>query len=181
MGFKVNFRKIDKLEILLKKKFKGAVSDRGMLKEVGEFSVDRIRANARKGKPARQDGSISKFPNLKESTKRIRKSLSKYNDTHATFRFNRSNVTFTGQLLDHVRFKILKDKIELFIKGSRRLYRERNNKVLKGQERTSEEVYKKLVELNTRYKFLALDSKGIERTRRIVLRFLRKSLSLKKK
>lgn len=185
MATKIKYKNINQVQLLIEKKFKDAAKSRDMLKEVGETTVTRVRYNARRGKPANQDGSTREFPTLKPYSIKRRKSIGNNgkNRTHQAFRATRtkSNVTITGQLLDHVRFKIVKGGvIELFIKGSRKLYRGKRGQVLENQEKTSQDVYKKLIELNKRYKFLQIDTKGIERINRIVLKYLRKRLSLKR-
>lgn len=183
MATKVNYKNINQVEVSIKKKFKDAAKSRDMLKEIGDFTVERIRYNARRGKPANKHGDLKEFPTLKPYTIKRRKSIGKYNETHQAFRDTRtkSNVTITGQLLDHVRFKIIKGGvIQLFIKGSRKLLRGKKGQILADQERDSEKVYLQLIDLNKRYKFLTLDRKGVERVNRIVLKYLRKKLSLKR-
>lgn len=65
--------------------------------EVGDFAVERIKYQARTGKPYNSDGT---FPNLKDSTIKNREYLAKYNPPHATYASDFSNLTLTGELLE---------------------------------------------------------------------------------
>ena len=75
-----------------------------MRTEIGTFVQDRLRAQVRRGKPLNDTGT---FPSLKESTKIIREALAGTNTTHPTFKVNKSNLTFSGQLVDAIVFRLL--------------------------------------------------------------------------
>lgn len=65
--------------------------------EVGDFAVERIKYQARIGEPYNSSGS---FPELKDSTRKNRRYLAKYNPTHPVFDVDFSNLTITGDLLE---------------------------------------------------------------------------------
>ena len=73
-----------------------------LLTEIGETLVRMNAKNARVGKAS--DGSS--FPPLSEKWKEMRGKLAQINDTHLAYGRTRSNVTFTGQLLDGLMYTI---------------------------------------------------------------------------
>lgn len=73
-------------------------------KEIGKFVTDRIRFEARRGKPLNVE---RRFPDLKKSSVSIRTYLAALNPTQVTFKPNRSNTTLTGQLLNAVVYELL--------------------------------------------------------------------------
>lgn len=73
-----------------------------LLTEIGETLVRMNAKNARTGKAS--DGSS--FPPLSEKWKEQRGQLSNINKTHLAYSKNRSNVTFTGQLIDGLTYSI---------------------------------------------------------------------------
>ena len=50
-------------------------------------------------------------PNLDSSTIRARRRLENYNSTHSDYSAGRSNLTFTGELLDSIRVKFIASKL----------------------------------------------------------------------
>lgn len=81
--------------------FKKVKSSKPMLNEIGTFTVSTVALSARRRKPL---NSTKSFPALKDSTKSRRKSDAKYNKTHPAFNATRSNLTFSGQLIDALKF-----------------------------------------------------------------------------
>ena len=114
---KVSIKGIPAVEKEIKKVFGKVTQGRQMRKDIGDFVVTRIQAEARRGKPLNENRS---FPPLKDSTKAIRESLSSKNPTHPTFSVNRSNATFSGQLIDSIVFKLGKTVISIFVENTRR-------------------------------------------------------------
>lgn len=92
-------------------------SSKQMNNEIGQFVVGRIQLEARRAKPLNDTRDL---PELKESTKFIRANLEELNETHPAYRANRSNLTFTGQLIDAVVFEIGRQAIEIFVDATRR-------------------------------------------------------------
>ena len=161
------------------------VRDEDQLKtEIGLFLTERIRFQARVGKPLNDDG---RFPPLKDkntskgglpSTVERREYLSRFNKTDSTFASRRSNLTFTGQLLDGLAFNRVKNGIDLLFKGKRKPYRTGP----KSRERNPLSNAELDVELR-KIGFFAFTKPGIEANRkitrqisRIVSRFLRRKL-----
>lgn len=77
-------------------------ASRELLAEIGETVVRMNAKNARTGKAS--DGSS--FPPLSQKWKQQRGELAKVNDTHLAYGQGRSNVTFTGQLIDGLMYEI---------------------------------------------------------------------------
>lgn len=67
---------------------------------VAEQIVDKIRKDGHNFKTGR------KHKPLKRSTIEMRKSLSKYNKTHPEYSASKSNLTFTGRLLNSIKARI---------------------------------------------------------------------------
>lgn len=88
-----------------------------MREEIGEFLITRIKGEARRGKPL---NGLRWFPPLAPSTKMIREALSGVNETHPAFKYDRSNLTFSGQLIDAVVFELTDDHIKIFVDRTRR-------------------------------------------------------------
>lgn len=115
---KVNIKNIPNVERLILKTFKDVKNNKEMLQEIGDFSVGRIRGRVRQGKPLNDTG---RFPSLTEVTKRIRKFLEGLNATHPTYKASRSNVTFTGQLVDAIDYLIKRRSVvEISVKDTKR-------------------------------------------------------------
>jgi hypothetical protein len=94
--------------------------------ELGTFVVKRIQAEARRAKPLNNSRT---FPALKDVTRLIREALSSINNTHVTFKANRSNLTFSGQLIDAISFVIARNaSIFIFVENTKRkLIRDRDD------------------------------------------------------
>ena len=164
-----------------KKRIKKVTNDRRLTKDWGEFLTTRVRFEARKGKPLNKDRS---FPELSDASKKIRRGLAKENPTHPSYRAGKSNLTFSGQLIEAVSFESLKNgKFKLFVRDSSR-------KLIVGGDNTmsNSEIDKKLRkgvtsrQFGTR-KFVLFDAAGLKsdkkipkRLKQILLRFLRRQL-----
>jgi len=174
-AFKI--RGIRKLEISVKKKFIAIQKDKKMLKEIAQFSIDRIKAFARSSKPMRE-GKKDKFPTVRPGTARSRKEIAASNPTHSTYKSSGKgkNLTITGQLIEATKFKIKGSIIKIFVEGRRTLYRNKQGKVIKNQEKNSEKIYDKLTRRVRNYAFLGMDEKGEARIRNIIKRNLRRLL-----
>lgn len=75
-----------------------------------------------------------RYKALASSTIDQRKRMARYNDTSPDFSPRRSNLTFSGQLLDSITAKIFVTKsiVEIEPRGTRRKYRKKNGKPVKG-------------------------------------------------
>jgi len=95
--------KVDKSGLTAKTKaIRDKAVSREVLTEIGETLVRLNRKNARTGKA----GDGSSFPPLSEKWKIERDKLSKVNNTHLAYGRGRSNITFTGQLVDSMGYEI---------------------------------------------------------------------------
>ena len=99
----------------------GKVTDNEDLKrDIGIFATGRIRLQARTGKPLNDTGD---FPSLRDATKKQREYLEQFNSTDPAYKKDRSNLTFTGQLLNSLGFFSVKDGIQLFYRDKRKVYK----------------------------------------------------------
>jgi hypothetical protein len=164
---------VNKASSDLKNKINNLLKNDEMSTEIGIFLTERVRFEARSGKPLNDDRS---FPNLQQSTIDNRKRLSKNNKTQQAFRPDFSNLTLTGQLQNAISFKKLKAGVyELFVKDNvRSPYKGGSGKAITNAK-VDEHLRKK--------KFILFTSKGLKsekkiprRIKQILLRFLRKSL-----
>jgi hypothetical protein len=103
--FKVNFNsdQFAKIEAKFRDDIQAILSNTDIMKDVGEFMVDRVKYQARIAKPFNADGS---FPDLKDSTVANRRYLAKFNEVDATFSPTRSNLTITGQFLNSLTYLV---------------------------------------------------------------------------
>ena len=159
-----------------KQDFDKSLDSKAMQKEVGEFLVDRIVKQARSRKPMNKSRTL---PNLSDKWKTRRGKLSKVNPTHKTYSKNRSNITFTGELLDSITYKFKKkDGFTFFLKGKHKGYKGLKGK--RGKSVKNSEIAKGLAELG--YIFMSkIDDKGIERIKKIYIRHLRRILNKKQR
>ncbi|MFO0447764.1 MAG: hypothetical protein ACK52I_03580 [Pseudomonadota bacterium] len=100
---KVNFdpkNRLAKIEADVKKSVEDILAGDALKTEIGEFAVQRVKFEARKGTPL----SASGFPPLADSTIKNRRYLAKHNNVHPTYKDTRSNLTITGQFLDSLTY-----------------------------------------------------------------------------
>lgn len=96
------------------------VSD-SFLKKLAEEAIKNLRTRARLGYAVAKDGGPQgKFKPLAPSTIKRRQYSSKLSDSTAP---KRSNLTDSGKLLDSISYRIVGQRIEIFLEG------ERNQKV----------------------------------------------------
>ena len=136
MAFKFSIKpnQFLRVEQRLKKDVESILSSEALKTAIGEFSVERLRYQARLGKPLNASESL---PNLQPSTVKTRAYLAKYNSTHPTYATARSNLTLTGELLDSLSYSDLGDfKLKISFKGEHSRYKSRNGyfgKAIKNQ------------------------------------------------
>jgi len=173
---KVNIKGIPAVERRIKDTFEKVTESKQMRTEIGEFVVGRIQGEARRARPLNDSRS---FPPLKESTKAIRESLSSKNPTHPTFSVNRSNLTFSGQLIDNIVFELGRTVISIFVDNTLRRptvgARDEDNR------KSNREVDRDL----RRRGFFLYTAKGIEsesrvtkRINNIVKKFVRRAIKI---
>lgn len=137
-------------------------------KIVGDLVVDRIKFQAKRARPL-NDAGVFKVP-LAPSTVESRKRLENYNKTTAVYAPSRSNVSFTGQLLDSLRSKSLSAKgmlVEIFFDGRRIPYKTGKDSVAKltpGYSSTNEELAKTLKTIG----FVVFTKSGVEGHKQLI-------------
>lgn len=173
---KVNLRGIPEIEKRINQTFKKVTENKAMKKEIGEFLVGRIQGEARRGKPLNEKRS---FPPLKDSTKAIREALASKNPTHPTFSVNRSNLTFSGQLIDNIVFEVSKRIITIFVDNTRRFpivgADEESNR--KTNREVDKELRKRGFELYTA-KGIDSEPKILKRINNIVKKVVRRAIKV---
>ena len=167
---KVKIKNIDGVVNNIKEVFEETKKSRFMQLKIGQFVVARNKQFARGGKSLANNKNPVKLPDLKESSKRIRRQIAKefpglVDGKH--FKPDVSNVTLTGQLLESLTFKVENNDIVVFFKGNRK-------KISSDDLATNDAVYDNLVKLG--FGFVGLDEKGQKRVKRIVIDELRRTI-----
>lgn len=105
----------------IERKIKKTLSDKKLLNNIGEFLVEDIQNTTRKGRVVESE-KFKGNPKLKPSTKKWRKKYSQVNPTDGAFSPNKSNLTFTGELIRSITHKISGSKLTVFAKGKHSKY-----------------------------------------------------------
>lgn len=148
--------------------FDNVKKDKTTQQQIAKFVVDRIVALARTGKTA-GSGERKDLPKLSKSYRDYRKTQRAQEKAQSPFfkpGSSKSNLTFTGQLLESISFEITQDKIKVFFKNTSR----------SDSKETNDKIYEYLLEKDIGYSILGLDDAGKERIRRIVVDLLRKEI-----
>ena len=165
---KVKITGIPELEKRIEETFGKVRESRQMRTEVGEFLVERIKGEARRGKPLNDDRS---FPELRSVTQIIREDLAQQNATHPTFKVERSNITFTGQLVDSLRYLLLDKKIVIEVPNTRRRKLKSKGVIVESQIGIRPALTNKEVDRNLRrLGFDFYTAEGIESEERVLRR-----------
>ena len=154
----------------IKKRLKNATKAKKLQNEIGEFTVDRIVQQARSGKNERTNRAL---PKLSKSYIAMRMGVASFRTgkngkvfaipepdeilkTVDTEFFEptrtRSNLTFTGELLRSLGFRIKKNQV--FIKFG---------KARRGDGKTNSQVFEWLKKINDGYNFIGLGKVGRKR------------------
>jgi hypothetical protein len=164
----------------IKAGFEKSFEKKGIYQSIGIFTGQRVREETSKGKDLTREGA--KQPELQQSSIDLRELIKKGKvlidpPQGRFFRFNRSNLTMTGQLLDSVNAKVnLKDKeVVISAEGSRDevtyTLAETGDEIEFFEDgdvfETNESLVKDLAKRGRT--FLGIDTKGVKRIRRIVL------------
>lgn len=123
MSFKIKFNEasISGLEKNVKDAFKKVIASNAMLNEVGKLVTEDIVETTR-GERSIPDG-LNHLKLLKESWITRKKRLASTNTKDSAYEEGKSNLTFTGQLLNSLKWKILgPGKIQTFFKGNHAPY-----------------------------------------------------------
>ena len=175
MATKVSYNK-KASELKLKERIRDLKRNKKLQKEIGEFTVERLRQFGQAGKPLVRG---SKFPQLEGSTILQRAYLAKFNrvDPLSTAEF--SNLTFTGQLWKSLGFSVDEDaNIIVRFKGKRTPYKTGGGvSKLNKYNKTNEALIEELIKIG----FVPFQAKRVEtnirrRVNAIVKKFLRRAL-----
>ncbi len=161
------------------KDIEAILSSKEMLGEVGDFTVDRLRYQARVSKPANFARSTKP---LESSTISNRRYLAKHNQTHETFEPNRSNLTITGQFLDSIKYAIRgTGLLEIFFDGTHKGYLSGTGR--RGKSIPNEKLAEYLKDIDKRFAVFdsSLNTNETFKTRvkSIVQRFIRRGLAVR--
>lgn len=148
------------------------------LPKIAKEAIKLIKGETRSGFRMENEKGKSRFPSLAPSTVNSRNLLRKNNATHPTFSPGRSNVTFSGQLVDAIDFKIKRNgEIDLFIKTTRReAYKKKDGTKQKTKGLTNAKLYTFLAPRG--FDFLQLDAKSLDQLGRILRREVLKNLRI---
>lgn len=119
MKLKFNEQSISRVENETREKLKKIFQEPALLSQVADVAIKDIKFQARRGKNPITGGNF--IPLSKEWIKR-RGELAKTNTTNEAYKQNRSNITFTGQLLDSLSKKITRSGISIIFSGIHRRY-----------------------------------------------------------
>jgi hypothetical protein len=114
MSFKKAFDNIER-------KLKKVTTSKKLLNQIGEFLVEDVKATTRKGRVV-DDEKFKGNSKLKPSTKKWRKKYETVNSTGEAYSTNKSNLTFTGELINSIVYKISGGKLTVFARGTHSQY-----------------------------------------------------------
>ena len=127
-GYLTSTTNIDGLIKKLKEnevKISKAVRDKELLGEIGDLVTKNIKGSVRLGK---NPTTGNPFRSIKSSTVEDKKEWAKSNTKGKLFSPSKSNLTRSGQLIDSVKSKIVKDKINISATGDRKSYKGKGGK-----------------------------------------------------
>ena len=131
--------------------------DKNILKRVAELVIERIQGLARTGKKMVQDGGEKRLPLVTSEWLDQKEYLYETKVPEPSFGNTRSlnsRITFTGQLLESLEYKIEKDGIRIFFNDSST----RKNYTGK-QSITNDQLYSFLLDKDSNYSVLELSKK----------------------
>lgn len=111
--FKVNLTGLQKKIVQLER----ILETKELKKQMGEASIIYIQGKTRTGKDVLNN---TVQPALKKTTVKRREYLEPYNDRHKTYSKARSNLTFTGQLLDSLKWESMKGGFKVLVPATQR-------------------------------------------------------------
>lgn len=108
-----------KVTAKISKEFDRYSKDKVFLEKAGKIITDNIKSDSKLGKSYTGD----KFPPLEKSTKEYKKYLAPFNTLGDLYGPRKSNITFTGQLIKSIIYKVKANTIEIFSKENRQPYK----------------------------------------------------------
>lgn len=167
---KVKITGIPLIEKNIRETFNKVRVSKALRKEIGAFVIGRLKGEARRSKPL---NSTRSFPALRNVSVIIREDLAEQNPTHPAFKPDRSNLTFTGQLIDSIRFLLTSDAVLIEVPNTKRKKLSKKGVIIESEinsglrpARTNKEVDKRLRKRG----FRLYTAKGIESEPRILKR-----------
>ena len=175
---KIKLKGFDSLQRRVRKAMNAAL-DPETLGKMGEEIVRMNQTLIRSGQMPKRiaDGGSPKFPPLSERWIDRRKKLKKFNDTGLGYGDRKSNITFTGQLVRAIGYKVFPSAKTINIEiddSERKPYIMLNGKPSKSKPPSNKELGKYMAEKGLI--FIGLTNQMKERTKQILERKLRQML-----
>ncbi len=172
-------------------KFKEVIKSKSLLTDLGNEIVKDVRFQARRGNTTNETGNQGKMDPLKQSWRDKRKEFAKRGQqTHQAYSANRSNLTFSGQLLDALSItKIENASVTVGFTGTHRPYEvpyketfRRNGVTVNANRAGTTKLGKPLSNaelasyVQNKRPFMNLRKEFVERLKTLVIRFIRRNL-----
>ena len=179
MSLKFKFKEsdIDNVEKSVKDAFEKVIASKQLLNEVGEIVITDIKEQTRvRGKSI--PNKLADLKLLKEAWIKRRTKLASSNNVDRDFEDGRSNLTFTGQLLNSLSSLIPgPGKLRIYLKGIHKAYRNQDGEKISRD--LSNEKLAEYVEKQGR-PFLGVRRVITNRINRLVRTYVRRALRVKK-
>lgn len=115
---RTNIQGLQNIRSRIEKVFNEVLKDKANADEIGNAISEEHKRMIRTGKSPADGNSFKK---LAKSTVKRRDWLAKYNATHEKYSKGKSNLTFTGQLVEAITFKFDgRNKYDIYVDGTRR-------------------------------------------------------------
>lgn len=138
--FKINEQSVKNVEQSVKDAFKKVIANQKMLGEIGETIVVDVVEQTRSNEKSIPN-KMKDLPLLRESWIKRRDALSRSNSTNEEYQSGRSNLTFTGQLLNSLSWAVTGiGKIKIYFYGFHKPYLSLRKKEPIGEEITNEQL-----------------------------------------
>lgn len=169
---KINSRQLKKITKNLQKRFDDFTEDKKELNKAGEIILREIKANSRQG--VGYDGES--LPSLSSSWDKRRKRLASVNNTSRFYDSSpaRSTVSFLGDTINKLKYRIEGAKIEVFGEGNHRRIKGIRVNFLEGSNSPISDILSGLKEKG--YKILGVSDKARDQIRTNFIRFIRRKL-----
>lgn len=140
--FKISEQSIKNVEKSVRTTFRKVISNNKMLGEIGDIIVTDVVEQTRNNEKSIPN-KMKDLPLLRESWIKRRDILSNYNQTNEAYDSGRSNLTFTGQLLDSLTWAITRaGQLKVYFQGIHKPYKSVKKKKPLGKEITNEQLAK---------------------------------------
>jgi len=176
VSIELKIKTLNDLKISIKSIFAKTTNTLPVYGDIAETTIRLIKGFTRLGKHSVDGESYKSLPELADSTKKQRKQKAKYNKTAELFKPDKSNLTFSGQLLESLKLlkvNILARSVDIGPEGTRTPYRNKNGTLV--QKTPTNEKLAQYVAKQGR-PFLMLDKKGKTQLKNVVLKHLKRQL-----